>query len=89
MKTIVPVTSALALALFMTGAVAAPAFDTLDADKNGSLNQEEAAAMDGLVVVFGVLDVDGDKQLTQDEYSYVLGNESSPLSLKRKAEEGR
>ncbi|MCH9673946.1 MAG: hypothetical protein K0U93_21090 [Gammaproteobacteria bacterium] len=45
---------------------AAPAFDDVDADKNGAITPSEALAVDGLD--FSKADVDGDGKLNRAEY---------------------
>ena len=45
---------------------AAPAFDDVDADKNGAISPSEALAVDGLD--FAKADADGDGSLNRAEY---------------------
>lgn len=40
----------------------------VDADGNGSISREEAAALPALAAVFDVADADGDGELTPEEY---------------------
>lgn len=79
MKTLLTVT-AFAGVLVTAGALAAPPFETLDADKDSFINKEEASAWKPLPHVFDTLDVDEDEKLSYDEYSFVLGNECAPAS---------
>ncbi len=48
-------------------ATAAPTFATADADHDGRLSREEAAAVPGLAQLFGQIDRDHDGRLTREE----------------------
>jgi predicted lipoprotein with Yx(FWY)xxD motif len=49
---------------------AAPAFEELDADKDGKLSKEEVQAAEGLDIM--TLDQDGDEYVTVEEYQAAI-----------------
>lgn len=57
-------------ALLATGSVfAGPLMDSMDTDKSGTINADEAAAMPSLVDQFNTLDGDADGQLSPAEFA--------------------
>lgn len=52
-----------------TGTPAPRPFEELDANADGAITKDEAAADPALVQVFGTLDKDADGRLTPDEYA--------------------
>lgn len=60
--------------LSMTAVQAAdlPTFEQLDADGNGSISADEAKANPEVEAMFGQIDVNGDGQVTQEEYAAVV-----------------
>lgn len=52
-------------------AAEAPAFEEVDANADGAVSQEEAAAIEGLD--FATCDANGDGSLTQDEFVQCTG----------------
>lgn len=58
------------LAAMASGAViAGDAYSALDADKSGSISEAEAAALPGLTDQWKKLDVDGNGELSKEEFA--------------------
>lgn len=55
---------------FASSLYAAPAFEELDADKDGKLSKEEVQAAEGLDIM--TLDQDGDESVSVEEYQAAI-----------------